>query len=204
MTLSTEEITSLRAHLGYNALSDDSGPYSGDGFWFTFEQVVSPYLTTGTEDASVTAVTAGAVTTITISDATDFDVYGEAVIDVGLNAELVQIQAKTSTTLVAYFAKAHSSSGYPVATMSGKARLRLLLHDANEAWRAVTDSSVGKTAGIKSADKNDVVFFRGFRVLKDRLAHYHSIVTEIGKLIHVAPAWNSAMSSGGSVRMEAY
>ena len=88
--------------------------------------------------------------------------------------------------------------------MSGKARLRLLLFDANEAQRALTDSAVGKTAGIKSADKNDVVFFRGFRVLRDRLRHYHSIVEEIGRLIHVAPAWNPAMGGGGSVRMEAY
>jgi hypothetical protein len=205
MSLSTSEVESLRLHLGYGNLSITALPYTPDGWWEVFGTIVSDALGTGTETSGSTAVTAGAVTTITVADASEFSVYDEAVIDVGDNAEIVVIQACTTggtETLTAYFEKAHSASGYPVATMSGKARLRMLLHDANRAWRMLTDSSVGKASGIKSVDKEDVVFFGGTSVSSGRLSHYQSIVAAISQLVRVPSAWS--WPGGGITTVEAY
>jgi len=207
LTLSASEIESLRHHLNYGNMGVAALPYTPDGFWSVFDSVISPYLGTGTEDASVTAVTAGAVAAITItSDASAFVVYSEAVIDVGDNAEIVQVQAYTTgatETVTAYFAKAHNASGYPVATMSGKARLRLLIHDANRAWRAIAGSAVGATAGLKSVDKGDVEWFKGDSALRGRVDHYENIQAQIAQLCRVAPA-RSLAGSGGAVRLERY
>ena len=206
MTLSTSESESLRLHLGYGNLNNTALPYTPDGWWEVFGTIISGALGTGTETSSSTATTAGAVTTITVVSAAAFAVYDEAVIDVGDNAEIVVIQARATggpETLTALFGKAHSASGYPVCTMSGKARLRLLLHDANAAWRALTDSASGLTAGIKSVDKEDVVFFDGMSVNRGRLNHYQSIVAALSQLVRVKSAWDWG-GNGGCGRLEAY
>jgi hypothetical protein len=208
MTLSTSELDSLRVHLNFGAILVGAVPYTPDGFWQLFEQVISPYLSTGTETTSTTATTAGAVTAITVADASGFSAYDHAVIDVGDNAEIVQLQATTTgatETLTAKFAIAHSASGYPVATMSGKARLRMLLHDADVAYRALTGQSVGSVAGLKSVDKEDVVWQDGAggNVLDGRLDHYKMIQAKIADLVQVWPR-TSVADSGGSVRVEAY
>ena len=193
-------------HLGYGALSTVALPYTPDGFWTVFGTVVSNAIGTGTETTGSTATTAGAVTTITVTDASAFGVYEEAVIDVGDNAEIVQVQASVTggpETITARFEKVHTAAGYPVATQSGKARLRLLLHDANQAWRSLTDSSAGMTAGIKSVDKEDVVFFDGMSVSRGRLNHYKSIVAALSQLVRVPSAWVWGGASG-CARVEAY
>ena len=206
MTISTSEVESLRVHLGYGNLSNVALPYTPDGWWTVFGTIVSGALGTGTETTGSTATTAGAVTTITVADASEFSVYDEAVIDVGDNAEIVQVQACTTgltETITAKFDKVHTAAGYPVATMSGKARMRLLLHDANLAWRSLTDSSAGQTAGIKSVDKQDVVFFDGMSVSRGRLNHYKSVVAALSQLVRVPDAWGWGGSSGVAT-LEAY
>ena len=211
MTLSTSEIESTRHHLGWGNMAVGSAPYTLDGFWHTFNQIVSPYLGTGTETSATTAITAASTTAVTPGAMTDIEVNGELVVGVGDQAEIVQVTAVTGSTFTAYFAKAHAATGYPIATMSGKARLRLLLHDANVAWRAFQDAAVGGTAGIKSLDKGDVVFQdtggeRGSSssgVLKQRLAHYRAVVKALSQLVRVpaAPGWPTG---GGCARLEAY
>lgn len=126
--------------------------------------------------------------------------YAKLVVDVGEDSELVTVRSVTATTFTAKFLKAHPSSGYPVALMGGHARLRLLLGQADTAWQALQDPSVGATAGLKQVDKGDVEWFQGFQVLKDRLNHYKAIVMQISSLVRVAPCWDSV----GSSQLEAY
>lgn len=208
MALSTSEVESLRLHLGYGNLSNVALPYTPDGWWEVFGDIVSDALGTGTEDASTTAVTAGSVTTITLTDASEFVAWSEAVIDVGDDAEIVIVKAQVTgsgtETITAKFAKAHSASGYPVATISGKARLRMLLHDANKAWVSLTGSSIGAVAGLKSVDKGDVVWQDGGSslVLSGRRAHYMAIVNAISQLVRVPSVWN--WGGGGVTTIEAY
>ena len=207
MTLSTSEIESTRHHLGWGNMAVGSAPYTLDGFWHTFNQIVSPYLGTGTETSATDAITAASTTEVTPGAMTDIEVYGELVVGVGDQAEIVQVTAVTGSTFTAYFAKAHAATGYPIATMSGKARLRLLLYDANVAWRAYQSATVGGTAGIKSLDKGDVVFqdtgsSSTGGVLRQRKAHYKAICQAISQLVRVpmAPGW----LGGGCARLEAY
>lgn len=201
MSLTTPELDSLRFHLGYGNLSTAAEPYTPDTYYEVFSGIVSPYLSTGTETSSSTSVTAGSTAAITVVSATNISVYGQLIVDVAEQAEVVTVKSVSGTSVTAYFAKAHSST-YPVATMSGLGRLRLLLHDADLAWRALTSAEVGGSAGISSVDKNDVVFFRGFAVLKGRLQHYQSVVSAISSLVQVPPQW--AGNGGGGGRLEAY
>lgn len=191
MTLSTAEIASTRFHLGYGNVSNDGLPYTDDGFWEIFDDIVSPYLETGTETSATTAVTANSTTTITPASMTGIAVYGQLVVDVDDQAEIVTVKAADATTFSAYFANTHAATGYPIATMSGKARLRLLLREADKAWQSMTDAGVSKTAGIKSVDKNDVVWFEGRRVSKERFLHYRAISASISSLVRVPSRYDA-------------
>jgi len=202
MTLSAAEIESLRYHLGYGCLAVAAETYTPDGFYEIFNSVVSPNLSTGTETTSATAVTASSTTTITVASIGAIAAYQQLVVDVAEQAEVVTVKAVAAATLTAYFTKAHTGT-YPVATMSGLARLRLMLHDADLAWRAMTDGSVGVIAGLKSVDKGDVEWFQGTPVLAGKLAHYKAIVSAIASLVQVPPQWVTA-GGDGSCRLEAY
>ncbi len=202
MTLSTAEIESVRFHLGYGNVAVGALPYTDDGYWSVFDQLVSVYLGTGTETSSTTAITAGSTTTVTPAAMTDIVVYGQLVVDTAEQAECVTVKAVTLTTFTAYFAKSHSS--YPISTMCGKARLRLLLHDADIAWRALGMASVGSAGGLKSVDKGDVVWQDNASAnpaVAGRMAQYAAICRSISALVRV-PLRGSGNS--GAVMLEAY
>lgn len=201
MALTTAELDSLRHHLGYGNLSVHAEPYTPDTYYEVFSGIVSPNLSTGTETSATTAITAGATTTVTPASMDDIVAYGQLVVDVGTDAEVVIVKAVTSTTFTAHFAKAHATTGYPIATMSGLARLRLLLWDADAAWRAMTDGVVGSSAGIKQVD--EIEFFQGMQVLKGKVDHYKAIVSAISTLVQVPPQWATG-GGGGPGRLEAY
>lgn len=185
MALSDSEIESLRYHLGYGNIGLGVSMYTPDGFKELFDQIIAPYLTGSTETTATTAVTAGTNVTVTPVSMTSIVPYAKLVVDVGDDVELVMVRSVTATTFTAKFAKAHPTSGYPVAVMGGHARLRLLLNQADNAWQAMQDPSVGATAGLKQVDKGDVEWFQGFQVLKDRLRHYQEIVGQISSLVRV-------------------
>lgn len=199
MTLTSAEIDTLRFHLNYGNLAVGADLYTRDGFLALFSQVISPYLSTGTETTATTAITAGAITEVTPAAMTDIVLYGELIVDVGSDAEIVMVQAVTGSTFTARFAKAHAATGYPIATASGLARLRLLLWDANEAYRSLHSQKTAKTMGILEVDKKDVVFDKGDGVLRGREQHYLGIVRAIASLVQVAPR-----GAGGGCMLEAY
>ncbi len=202
MALSAAEIDALRFHLGYGNISIGAEPYTPDTFLEVFSGVVSPYLSTGTETSATTAVTAGATATVTPVSMTGIVPYAQLVIDVAEQAEIVTVKAVAATTFTAYFTKAHATSGYPIASLMGLGRLRVLLHQADLAWQAMTEQTVGAAAGLKSVDKGDVEWFQGASVLTGRLQHYKSIVLSISSLVRVPPLWHQ--SHGRSIRLEAY
>jgi hypothetical protein len=86
--------------------------------------------------------------------------------------------------------------------MSGLARLRYLLHRADQAWQAMQDTAIGATAGLKQVDRGDVEWFGSFQVLKDRLDHYRAIVNQISSLVRVQPAW--AETTAAPSTLESY
>jgi len=205
MSLATAEIESVRFHLGYGNVSNGALPYTDDGYWSIFDDIVSPYLGTGTETSSTTTISAGSTITVTPASMTGIAVYGQLVVDVAEQAEVVTVKAATSTTFTAYFAKAHAATGYPIATMSGKARLRILLHEADLAWRSMTDIGIAKTAGLKSIDKQDVVWFEGRRVSRERFEHYRAISCSISSLVRVPSRYDAYPGNAARmVMMEAY
>lgn len=201
MALLDSEVESLRFHLGYGNIDVGAYPYTPDGFKELFRDVVAPNLTGDTETTVSGSVAAGAVASVTPASMTGIAAYARLVVDVGDDAEIVTVRSVTVTAFSARFAKAHNGS-WPVALLGGQARLRLLLGQADTAWQAMQDPSVGSTAGLKQVDKGDVEWFQGFQVLKDRLSHYRAIVAQISSLVRVPPAWDGASTS--PVRLEAY
>jgi hypothetical protein len=200
MALSTEEIESLRFHLGYGNIGAMGAPYTPDNFLELFTQVISPNLSTGTETSATTVVTAGTTATVTPVAMTGISSYVTLVVDVGEEAEVIIVKATTATTFAAKFEKAHTSAGYPVATMSGTARLRMLLWDADAAWKVLNSKGVISRAGIKVVD--EIEFFGDGAFMQERVSQYTNIVTSISALVQVAPKW--AENSRVSSRLEAY
>lgn len=200
MTLSAAEIESVRFHLGYGNVGIGALPYTADGYWSTFDAIVSVYLGTGTETSATTDITAGTTVAVTPLAMTGITARCQLVIDAAEQAEIVTVKAVTSTTFTAYFAKAHTS-GYPISTMCGLARLRMLLHDADQAHRGLTDISIADSTGLKSVDKQDVVFQDGTSVQVGRLRHYQRIQGSISSLVRVPVA---LMPDCRSTTLEAY
>lgn len=186
MALSDAEVESLRFHLGYGNIGLGAYPSTPDGFLELFRDVVAPNLTGGVETTATTDIAAGAAVQVTPASMTGIVVHAKLVIDVADATELITVRSVTGTTFTAVFANDHPSTGYPIALLDGHSRLRLLLNQAEKAWQAMTEPSIGDTAGLKQLDKGDIEWFEGFQVLKDRLSHYRSICDELVKLVRVA------------------
>lgn len=200
MAISDIEVESVRFHLGYGNIGLDASPYTSDGYLTLIRDVLIPNLSTGAQTTTSTGVLGGATATVTPAAMTGILVNSKIVADVGPDAEIVTVRSVTLTTFSAFFARAHTGS-YPLALLSGEARLRLLLGQADAAWQALQDPSVGATAGLKQVDKGDVEWFQGFQVLEDREAHYRAIVSQIGSLLRVCPVVDSC---GGAQTLSVY
>lgn len=201
MAISDIEVESVRFHLGYGNIGLDASPYTSDGYLTLIRDVLIPNLSTGAETTTSTSVTAGTTASVTPAAMTDIVVNARIVVDVGPDVEIVTVRSVTLTTFSASFARAHTGT-YPLALLSGQSRLRLLLGQADAAWQAMQDPSVGATAGLKQVDKGDVEWFQGFQVLEDRLAHYRAIVSQIASLLRLCPAEDSC--GGGSQILSVY
>lgn len=204
MSLTDAEIGSLGFHLGYGNISIAARPYSPDNFYEVFNSIVGPYLSTGNETSATDAITAGSTTQVTPVAMTGIVAYGQLVIDTGDDAEIVMVKVVDAGTFTAAFTKAHSTSGYPISTMSGVARLRLLLQSADRAWEKVQDKSITSTAGLKQLGNGEIEWFGNNTVLRETIDHYRGIVRSISDLVRVQPRWELDGSLGRSVRVEAY
>jgi hypothetical protein len=178
-------------------------PYTPDGFFELFTNVIAVYLTGGTETSATTSIdcsTGPATVVVTPVSMTSIAVNVRLVVDVGDEAETVVVKAVTATTFTARFTKTHTTAGYPIATESGVARLRLLLHEADRAHDTMLGASVAAQGGIRSVDKGEVEWFGPVGVMKAHWEQYRGIVARISSLVRVPPV----EMGGGQGRMEAY
>lgn len=203
MALTTQEIEQLRFHLGYGNLAVGAYPWTPDGFFELFTNVIKPNITTAEETSATTAIdcsTGPAVVVVTPAAMTGIAANVRLVVDVGDDAEIVTVKAVAATTFTARFSLSHSTDGYPIAVESGVARLRMLLHQADRAHAAMLSPQVAAVGGIKSVDRGEVEWFGPTAVLRSYFAQYQAIVAAISSLVRVEPVGPSA----GAGRLEAY
>lgn len=203
--LTSAEIEAVRFHLDYGNISVGGYPYTPDGYFELFTNVVAEYLTTGAETTAATAVTADTIVTVTPASMTGITANSRLVIDVDTDQEIVVVKSVTPTTFTARFAKAHTGT-YPVAVDSGVQRLRRLLALAEAAYAALTSEDTGAAAGVKKVD--EIEFFGGAKnsgtsVLDGKLAHYRAIVERIASLIRV-PINCREQGCGSGTQLETY
>lgn len=186
MSLSDTEIQSLRFHLGYGNISANAYPYTPDGFLELFASVVAPNLQSGFATTTSTAVATVGVASITVAAIGTIAARTRLVVDVGEDAEIVDVKNVSGLVVTARFAKEHAGT-YPVSELSGESRLRLLLADADKAWQTAQSSDITGTAGLKQLGKGEIEWFPGGQVLAETNAHYCSIQDSIAALVRVRP-----------------
>ncbi len=201
MSLTKSEIENLRAHLRHGNIGVGASPYTSDGFYSLFDQVIAPNLSTDTETTSVSPIAAG-IASCTPLVMTNIVVAATLVVDIGEDAEIVEVKAVNGGSFVARFAKAHDLLGYPVLVMSGKARLRFLLGEANRAFSKAFGSSITQTAGLKQLGQGEIEWLAGGRgVINDVLFQYAKIMEQISELVRVSP---NLMASRRGSSLEVY
>ncbi len=150
MSLTDAELYRLRYELGYNLLEVGALPYIGHTE--LFDNVIQPYLATGTNTTSSTAVTAATTATpatLTLASATGFTSLARVVVDVDDREEIVTVQAVSGNNLTALFKLAHSGT-YPVILEGGESIVRQILRRIR-ALHTQIDAAV-TTAGLKRVD----------------------------------------------------
>lgn len=207
------EVERIRFHLGYGNLNVGAYPWSPDGFFELFTNVIAVYLSDATTTTATTAIDASggpvivAVTpasmAVTLSDGTASTITPgmRLIIDNDDDAEIVVVKSVTGTTFSAKFQNSHDASGYQVALEVGTSWLRYLLHRADRVHQAMLGPLVTATAGLASVDKQETVWVGQNSVIKAIYTQYQAIVGEISRLVRV----DSLMQSTGPMtRMEAY
>jgi len=200
--LTSVEIENLRFHLGYGNLQVGAYPWTPDGFFELFTNVIKPYLSDAEATTATTAISPGVVT-VTPVDMTGIAVNVRLVVDNGDDAEVVVVKAASLTTFTARFAKAHDAAGYPIAVETGTSRLRQLLHEADRVYQAMLAPSITAVSGLKSVDKGEVEWFGPTAVIKAVFAQYQAVIEQISRLVRVLPAGDGG-GGGATTRMEAY
>ena len=204
--LTPDEIESLRFHLGFGNLQVGAYPWTPDGFFELFQNVIAVYLTTAAETSATTPIVASnlapAVVTITPVSMTDITANQRLIVDNDDDAEIVAVKSVTSTTFTAKFRFSHDGSGYPIAIETGTSRLRYLMHRADRVHEAMFGPLVTAVAGLQSADKGEVVWIGRSSVLKAQYDQYRAIIGQISTLIRVESL--SANGGGRVTRMESY
>lgn len=155
--LTTGEITRIKSELGFNVLSLGAEPYVGVTQYF--EQIAIPNLQAGAVTTSSTVVTASgtpAPVTLTVVSATGIAMFDRIIVDVDNSIEMATVRAVSGTSVTALLSLAHTGT-YPVMVEGGESLVRYYLAKCRTTAEQI--ASFGDSAGIKSADKQDVVFF---------------------------------------------
>lgn len=150
MALTTGELDRIKVELGFNTLQVGATPYIGISQ--LFEQVIQPYLATGTNTTSSTTVAAATTATpatLTLASATGFASLARVIVDVDDREEIVTVQSVSGSTITALLRFAHSGT-YPVILEGAESIVRDILRKI----RAVKTQIVAaaQTAGLKRVD----------------------------------------------------
>ncbi|MBU1008443.1 hypothetical protein KKA53_05195 [Candidatus Dependentiae bacterium] len=206
MPLTDVEIEDLRFHLGYGNVGIGAYPYTPDGFYELFHDVVAPNLTEGDATRSITPVLANTITVVTPLSMTGIVDNAQLVVDTGDDAEIVWVKTAAAITFAARFLKAHTADGYPIMVNSGVARLRVMLNEANKAWQYAMSDAISKVGNLKGIGRKEVEWWSikdsGGSAYDRAIEHYKGIVMQISSLVRVKPAW--ADTVGGACVLEAY
>lgn len=163
MTLLDSELARIKAELGFNLLGIGAEPYIGITRFF--EQIAIPNLSAGavtTSSTTVTAVADGASVTpvtLTVDSATGIAMFNRVVIDVDDLTEMATVRAVSGSTITVALRLAHTGT-YPIQVEGGESLVRYYLAKCRTTAEQI--SEYGEGAGIKSIDKEDVVFFGGY------------------------------------------
>lgn len=201
MALSTSEIQRCKAELGYNQLSTGAAAYVGISP--VFEQLVAQYLQSGassTSSTSVTAVADGAAAaqvTLTLAAASTFAAGDTVYVDVDDRRERATVQLMSGTSMTLLLRKAHSGT-YRVEQESGESMVRDLLAQLRSIADQIGSSDSYGTSGIKSLDKNDVVFKDGTgstSTLSELKRWQMKLRNELSALLGIPNMWTSSRGS---------
>jgi hypothetical protein len=150
MSLSQQDVLLVRAELGHNLLDIGALPFIR--YVSLFDQIVGPYMNTGTATTSSTAVTAASTptaVTLTLASATGFAAGNRVIIDVDSLQEEATVRSVSGSTIGVILSFAHTGT-YPVAVMGGVEIVRRILKDLVALKTQLL--SVVSTAGLKRAE----------------------------------------------------
>jgi hypothetical protein len=190
--LTAAETENLRYHLGFGNVSIGGYPYTPDGYFELFTNVIAQYLTSGATTTSSTVVSAAGIVEITPASMAGISTYVRLVIDVAPDEETVVVRAATATTFSATFTKAHAAP-FAIEVESGVTRLRTLLTAADRALADAFSGDTAATAGVKKVD--EIEFFQALKggttllSMAGKLEQYRRIVLAIADLVRVRPRW---------------
>ena len=198
MSLTDEELYRLRYELGFNLMTTSAIPYIG--VTQLFDQVIQPYLASGTNTTSSTAVTAATSATpatLTLASATGFASLARVVVDVDDREEIVTVQSVSGNTITALFKLAHTGT-YPVILEGAESIIRDILRQIRGVQKQL--SSATSTAGLKRVD---VIEFYGaskstsqLSMLKDALMHWRD---QLASALGVPNLWREKQAASQAV-----
>ncbi len=195
MSLTDAEIFRCKAELGYNLLEIGAVPYVG--ITQLFEQVIQPYLATGTNTTSSTSVTAASTATpatLVLASGTGFTAGARVVVDVDDREEVVTAQNVSGNNLTALFKLAHSGT-YPVILEGGESIVRELLRRIRTVQTQITAAT--STAGLK---KLDVIEWYGDSAGTTQTAMLNKLLMgwrdQLAAALGVANLWRDRAAAG--------
>lgn len=195
MSLTDAELYRLRYELGFNMMETSAIPYIG--VTQLFDQVIQPYLATGTNTTSSTSVTAATTATpatLTLASATGFASLARVVVDVDDREEVVTVQAVSGSTITALFKLAHSGT-YPVILEGGESIVRDILRRIRGVHTQI--ASATSTAGIKQVD---VIHFFGDSTSTTQTASLQKLLMhwrdQLSSALGVPNLWRERSSAG--------
>lgn len=198
--LTRNEVESLRFLLGYGNIGIDASPYTPDGWWSMFDAIVVPYLTSGPETSSTTAILGGQPNTVTPLSMDGIVVYEKLVVDVGPALEKVVVQSVTPTTFTGFFTQSHPDTGYPIAVQSGVTRARELLSEAERLVAAAVGAGITQSAGLKQLGRGEIEWFEAGAVLVATNKQLAGVIALLSSLLRI-PVAGANCERG---RLEAY
>ena len=119
MSLSSQDVLTVRRELGHNLLTIGALPFIR--YVSLFDQIVGPYMDTGATTTSSTTVTAASTptpVTLTLASATGFTAEARVVVDVDSLQEEATIRAVSGSTITLILSLAHTGT-YPVTMVGG-------------------------------------------------------------------------------------
>jgi hypothetical protein len=203
VALTNSEIENLRFLLGWGNLTTAAYPYTPDGFYEVFYDIVAPNLTEGAETTASVAISAAGIATITPASMTDIVAYARLVIDVGDDDETVTVRAVTATTFSARFTLAHAAP-YLIAVESGLTRLRGLMARAFKVLSEKTGTKITSSAGLKMVGQGEVEWFGATSALMATDAQFLAIRREISSLVRVPLREDHERENSSSGMVETY